>query len=409
VYKKEIAIGIRLSETFKEAFEVNQEMSFLTIEISLLKTLCVAITSIIFLTISTTKSHAQNGKKTTDWPTFRGSPQLTGVAQTSLPEQPEVLWTFQAKDMIEAPAVISNGTVYCASLDSNLYALDLKTGDLKWQYPTLAGFKAAPSVSKNTVFLGDEMGDFYAVDALSGKLKWKFRTDGEIMSAANFYDNRVLFGSYDNFLYCLNAGSGELVWKFETAGYVNGMPAIFDGKAVIAGCDGMLRVFKIEDGSEISEAPAGGYVAAGVAIKNKRGYFGNFENQFLCYDLEKAELLWVYMHPKRRFPFYASAAVTDSLVVVGGRDKMLHAIDPQTGKVRWTFRTRAKIDSSPVIAGKRVYFGVASGKVFGLELASGEAVWEYDTGAGVVASPAIAHGRLVIGNDDGVLFCFGEK
>ncbi|MDE0555898.1 MAG: hypothetical protein OXI24_16895, partial [Candidatus Poribacteria bacterium] len=37
-----------------------------------------------------------------DWATFRENPQLTGVTNTELSENPQLLWTFQAGDMIES-------------------------------------------------------------------------------------------------------------------------------------------------------------------------------------------------------------------------------------------------------------------------------------------------------------------
>ena len=84
--------------------------------------------------------------------------------------------------------------------------------------------------------------------------------------------------------------------------------------------------------------------------------------------------------------------------MIGGRDKMVHAIDAQTGEPRWTFTTRARVDSSPATSGGRLYV---------LDLATGDKLWEFDTAAPLVASPAIAEGRLVIGSEDGVVYCFG--
>jgi outer membrane protein assembly factor BamB len=96
-------------------------------------------------------------------------------------------------------------------------------------------------------------------------------------------------------------------------------------------------------------------------------------------------------------------------MVVGGRDRLVHALDPETGKVRWTFGTRGKVDSSPVIAADRVYVASASGEIFALGLESGEVMWSFDTGSPILASPSIAAGRLLIGTVDGQLYCFGTK
>ena len=115
---------------------------------------------------------------------------------------------------------------------------------------------------------------------------------------------------------------------------------------------------------------------------------------------------WRYRHPDRNFPFYSSAAIAQDLIIVGGRDKMLHAIDRQSGESRWVFAAGARIDSSPVIAGQRVFFATASGRIHAIDLDSGEVGWSFDTGSSIAASPAVANRRLVIGDLDGTLYCF---
>jgi outer membrane protein assembly factor BamB len=67
--------------------------------------------------------------------------------------------------------------------------------------------------------------------------------------------------------------------------------------------------------------------------------------------------------------------------------------------------TRARIDSSPAIAGGRVYVGSNDGRLYALDLASGTVAWQHDEGAALSASPALASGRVVIGSTEGRLIC----
>ena len=102
-------------------------------------------------------------------------------------------------------------------------------------------------------------------------------------------------------------------------------------------------------------------------------------------------------------------ALREDIVVFGGRDKMVHALDPRTGKTLWTHTTTARVDSSPVILGQRAFVGTMAGEILALDLASGEVVWTFDAGSPVLASPGIAENRLVIGTVDGMLYCFGSR
>ena len=158
----------------------------------------------------------------------------------------------------------------------------------------------------------------------------------------------------------------------------------------------------------MSELQVYAYVAGSPAIRNGVAYFGTFENQVLAVDLEAGSVLWEYEHPQRKFPYYSSVAIADDRIVIGGRDKMVHAINTATGEAIWTYRTRARIDSSPVIVGDRVVFGASTGEVTILDLANGEVRWTFETGSSIVASPAIADQMLVIGTEDGQIYGFAS-
>ena len=46
--------------------------------------------------------------------------------------------------------------------------------------------------------------------------------------------------------------------------------------------------------------------------------------------------------------------------------------------------TRARIDSSPVVAGNRVYIGGNDGKLYVLDVATGKSVFEFEAGGAAV-------------------------
>jgi outer membrane protein assembly factor BamB len=119
--------------------------------------------------------------------------------------------------------------------------------------------------------------------------------------------------------------------------------------------------------------------------------------------------VWRYRDPEREFPYYSSAAFDNvrGRVIVGGRDKAVHAIDAASGKAAWKFLTRARVDSSPAVGGGRVYVGSSDGKLYVLDAATGAKQWEFDAGDAITASPAIAAGRVVVGSQDGRIYCFG--
>src|SRR5579859_2865219 len=307
------------------------------------------------------------------WPQFRGNPQLTGVAASSLPSTLRLLWTYDAGDSIESSAAIADGVVYVGSQSADLLALDLDTGKLRWKYHVEEGIEeSSPAVDHGLVFVGDLGGTVHAVNTADGKSVWKRKTGAEIKSSPVISGDRLLVGSYDGNLYCMAARTGAVHWKFRTSSYVHCTPGISEGLAFIAGCDETFRAIRISDGIEMFEVSSGGYNAASPAIAGKLAYFGTFNNYVLGLNLTTHRVLWRYEHPERHFPFYSSAAVADRKVVIGGRDKMVHCLNAKTGKAIWTFMTKSRVDSSPAIAGNRVYVGSNDGRLYVLDLGTGK-------------------------------------
>lgn len=352
---------------------------------------------------------AQPAKVSTEWPLFRGGPLQDGVAGSALPDALAIRWKFQAKEAVEGAAAIVGATVYVASLDEHLYALDLATGKEKWRYKA-APMKAAPSVRGGAVYVGDGDGIFHCVDAATGKKRWTFEAGGEIVGGANFAGELVLFGSYgDETLYCLSP-DGKEKWRFKTQGPVNGSPAVAGDRTFVAGCDGALHVLDTASGKEVAAIDLGGPAGATAAVRGDHLYVGTISsNTMLAIDWKQARTDWTFEPAKHQQPFYASAAVTEELVVAGSRDKHVYALDRKTGKEAWDFATQGKVDSSPVVAGKRVYVGSMDGNLYVLDLEKGNLLAKYPLGREIACSPAVAEGCLVIGTREGTVCCLSKK
>jgi outer membrane protein assembly factor BamB len=342
-----------------------------------------------------------------NWSQFRGNPQLTGVSNSNIPNTVRLLWTYEAGESIESSAAIVGGTVYVGTQKGELLSLSLANGKLYWKYTIDAPIgESSPSYSDGIVYVGDLSGWFHAVNARDGKKLWAFKTGSEIKSSPVVVGDRVLIGSYDQNLYCLSTRDGSVRWKVRTDGPVHSTPSVMDGVAYIAGCDEMFRGIRVADGRQVVQVSSGAYTGASPALRGGGAFYGTFDNEVLMVSLQDRRIIWRYQHPERKFPFYSSAAVVADLLVVGGRDKLVHGIS-SAGKPLWTFATRARVESSPAIAGGRVFVGSNDGRFYVLNLNTGAKLWEFTAGAALSASPAIANGRVVIGAQDGRLYCFG--
>jgi outer membrane protein assembly factor BamB len=353
-----------------------------------------------------------------DWPVFRGSPEMSGVAAVKprpdaaagLPDQLAERWTFKTGNAIDgAPALVA-GVVFVASADKHLYAVDLKTGQQKWKVKLGAPMKASPAFRGNRVYVGDVDGKLYCLDAADGKKHWEFETQGEIVAGVNFHKDNILLGSHDSTLYCLKP-DGTKAWEYRIDGPVNGSPAVAGDRVFVAGCDSILHLVDANSGKNLGTVDLGGQAGATAAVAGDQVYVGTMTNQVVGIDWKKQAKLWAFEAPRRQQPFYASAAVTDALVVTGSRDKKVYAIHRDTGKEAWNFVTDGVVDASPVVVGGRVYVGCQSndGNFYVLDLKTGGKVQELNLDSAVTGSVAVGPDCVLVGTEKGTLYCLGAK
>ena len=154
--------------------------------------------------------------------------------------------------------------------------------------------------------------------------------------------------------------------------------------------------------------PFGAYTGASPAIVDGRAYYGTYENEVLAVDLKAKKIVWSYKHPERSFPFYSSPAVLGDRVIVGGRDKMVHALDAQDRQGAVDVHDRR---ARRLVAGRR-----RRARLRRLERRQAlrarrgdrqERVRSSKPAARCRRPPRSPSGRLVIGSQDGKLFCLG--
>lgn len=353
------------------------------------------------------------GNGVADWPCFRGSPGLTGVASSHVPAQPVLRWTHQAGKSIVSSPVVSEGRLVIGCDDGNVYCLDAWTGERRWTHATGDVVEAPPLIHAGSVYVGSSNGSFFALALADGAVRWQFATGDKILGGANHFEvageMRIVVGSYDANLYCFAAADGALRWKYETENYINGTPAIDGERIVFGGCDAGLHVVSAGDGSRLAKLELGpdAHVAGSVALADGRAYLGHYGNAFVCADLARGELAWSFPDPKQAF--FSSPAIGDDVVVFGGRNKQLHGVDKATGALRWKFATRRKVDGSPVIAGDAVVFGAGDGVLHVLALADGAERWSAELGSELAGSVAVAGGWIFAAGLDGRIVAYGPK
>jgi FOG: WD40-like repeat len=280
-------------------------------------------------------------------------------------------WSYATGGVIgSSPAIVPDGTVYVASNDAYLYALN-PDGSLKRTY-SLGGSavndKQSPAVaSDGTIYMVPSDGTLFAFNG-DGSTKWSLALGSGNANAmpAIASDGTIYIGLQDNKLYAVkdNSSSGSIAWSCDF-----GNAATYDAYSASIGADGTIyvgssdkRLYAVRpDGTIKWSYTAGGSITAAPSIDG------------------------------------------DGYIYFGAQDGKVYALKPD-GSAKWgsPFNAGAAINSTPAIGSSgRIYVGSYGGTLFAITASDGSQAWSYSGGADVTVTPALA--------SDGTVYCVSSS
>jgi len=140
-----------------------------------------------------------------DWPTFGADNRRSSVTGEVLELPLKESWVFKATHPPQ-PAWPAP-----AKQDFFHHHYNLR--------PTVTYDRAFHIVgADDLVIFGSSANDkIYALDAKTGQVRWTFFTEGPVRLAPVIADNKVYAGCDDGYVYCLSENDGSLVWKYRVA------------------------------------------------------------------------------------------------------------------------------------------------------------------------------------------------
>ena len=126
-------------------------------------------------------------------------------------DKPRLLWRFAASGPIVAPlGAYGLRTILLPSLDNNLYAIDLFTGNSHWTYATGASISQEPLVADNDIYVVNDDGFLSEIDAPTGQSRWTISTLGGHLLAVS--ESRVYLESHDDDLFVVDRTTGKVIF-----------------------------------------------------------------------------------------------------------------------------------------------------------------------------------------------------
>ena len=255
--------------------------------------------------------------------------------------------------------------------DDNLVNDGCPATIVRWIFPPdtdegnklkLEGIYGAPIRLGDVVYFGAYDGKVYALDAATGDEIWPpFETDDAIVSSVAARNGTLYATSTDGRLYAIDAVTGVPKGRFETQSSIWASPVVVGDVVYVAAMDGKLYAVDADDISkEVTD----------FSFKTDAG---------------------LLMDP--------TLADKDTLLV-GGIDHKLYALDPKTGKQRWSqpFEGGNWFWAKPLVKGDTAYVADLDGNVYAVNLKDGIPRWNkpFQAGDSVRAAPLLASGTLVV-------------
>ncbi|MDT8302135.1 MAG: PQQ-binding-like beta-propeller repeat protein, partial [Sedimentisphaerales bacterium] len=196
-----------------------------------------------------------------DWPTYNHDNARSGITSEQLPQALSECWRFQCNHAPEPawppPAAqdfwhnhnqlratviydrafhtvaVRDAVYFASSADFSVYALEAKTGKVRWVFFTGGPVRLAPVVAGSKLYVGSDDGCVYCLDTDNGSLIWKYEDAAEnsmvpgngrmisflsvrtglVVDAGKVFFAAGLFPIEGTFLFALNAESGSVLWR----------------------------------------------------------------------------------------------------------------------------------------------------------------------------------------------------
>ncbi|MGE0668288.1 MAG: PQQ-binding-like beta-propeller repeat protein [Sphingomonadales bacterium] len=394
----------------------------------------------------------------------------------------ELKWAFAypGANRARSQPSLAGGAVHVGAQNGKVYALDQQTGCMRWVFEASGEVRTAiviepwtkgDAAARPRAYFGDILGNVYAIDARAGTLIWRDRPDDHpnatITGSPSLFEGRLFVPvssletgpptdpkyeccKFRGSVVAYDAGTGKKAWQTYT---------IFEPLKLTG---------KNRSGTD-NYGPSGAAVWNAPAIDPKRRqvYFGTAENlsspatgtsdAMFAVDMDTGKVKWVHqgtagdawngacdtVHddncPAENGPDFDFGAATilvtlsdgRDLVIGGQKSGMVHAVDPDTGKVVWQtpvgrgaiqggvhFGMAAEGDSLFVgindAPDGRTYKEPGRPGLFALDMKTGRYIWKQPyTGAGCAGREfchagisqvvTAASGVVLAGSMDGVL------
>ena len=351
------------------------------------------------------------------WPLAGFDSANTNASPASAPHG-VVRWLFQTPGPVLASPVVAAGIALVSGGDGTLYAVDMRSGTLRWRAPlgdTLVA--GTPAVADGTVYVAARDHGLEALDLVTGGPIWTVDTRAPVR-APPLADGSLLFVEAGaNTLLCLDRRTGAEYWQFKSEDALanfwptQGQPAVTsaDGGLVFValGASTELNALSLRTGRKVWEQTVESRMVGAPVFDDQLGLVAvaTWSGQLDVMDAQTGTARWHVDIPGAGTigaGLSAGSALGGDTFFLADYAGDVLALDAHSGARKWTYHGVGAIVVTPIVrlangAAAEVYIADQRGNLVALNGATGAQEWRIYLGE-LRAAPVLAAGGLFVGS-----------
>jgi outer membrane protein assembly factor BamB/predicted MPP superfamily phosphohydrolase len=290
----------------------------------------------------------------------------------------KIRWQKKISGPVYSTPLTLNGMLVLGTMDGSVIGLDALSGKQVWAVKTGRPILAEGIAEDGFAYIGGGDRSFYKIDIQTGKIIWQFTgVDGLIQGKPAISDSSVVFGAWDRHLYCLDKTTGSLRWKWnngkpqELYSPGNIFPVCSKNRVFIVAPDRFMTAIDLSTGNEIWRTNRHQVrESMGASPDGSLVYAKLMNDTLIAVSASEnfPETLWTvdvgfgYEHNP------CPVTATGDMVIVGTRNGILIAIDPDTKKVIWKYKAGNSSVNKIVADQHQTYWcTLMEGKILGIK------------------------------------------
>ena len=286
-----------------------------------------------------------------------------------------IIWKFVLETSIEfEPVVYQNSIIIDTGF--HFYCLDKITGKQKWRYEamTLHGQLAPLIIEDTALFFKEEI--VFAFDIETGVLRWQYTAEDSFISHPATFENIILINNnYE--ITSLDINTGEIIWQNEadydrlanTPVVQNGIifllaeTYVYDEETDSSDDEWAVSAIELSTGKTLWQTHKPGEISHNndsLLVSQEHIFIMTRDFEYnigyiFALSAKSGEILWEY---DTGYYDYWMPVVDNEMLYVSGVEFM-SVIDIQDGRKIWGFEIGKSVPSKPVVSGNLVFMDLS--------------------------------------------------